>query len=218
MNVLRRSVRVPSLLGQMADDARAAIEQLGLRAEVSEVDDDAGAPGTVVAQDPGSNSEVVPGARVRLTVARPGGDVVPPALTAQVPNLVGKALGDAQAAAADAGFDLDIVFVDASGTPNRVIAQHVPAGTSVELGTVIAVDVSKAPPAPTVTVPPVEVSRASTRWRPCSPAACAPGSRSSCCPHLRWTASLVSSRPLVRRWRRTPRCCCACRRRPRCPA
>ncbi|MEZ6026816.1 MAG: PASTA domain-containing protein [Planctomycetota bacterium] len=157
LRILRRSVRVPSVLGQVAEDARAAIEQLGLRVEVSEVDDDAGAPGTVVAQDPGSNSEVVPGARVRLTVARPGGDVVPPALTAQVPNLVGKALGDAQAAAADAGFDLDIVFVDASGAPNRVIAQHVPAGTSVELGTVIAVDVSKAPPAPTtVTVPPVE--------------------------------------------------------------
>lgn len=157
LRILRRSVRVPSVLGQLAEDARAAIEQLGLRVEVSEVDDDAGAPGTVVAQDPGSNSEVVPGARVRLTIARPGGDVVPPELTAQVPSLVGKSLGDAQAAAAEVGFDLDIVFVDASGPPNRVIAQHVPAGTSAELGTVIGVDVSKAPPAPTtVTVPPVE--------------------------------------------------------------
>ncbi|MGE0192258.1 MAG: PASTA domain-containing protein [Planctomycetota bacterium] len=157
LRVLRRSVRVPAVLGLTADEARAEIEQLGLRVEASEVDDDAGAPGTVVAQDPGSNSEVVPGARVRITIARHGGDVVPPALTAQVPNLVGKSLGEAQTLAAEAGFDLDIVFVDASGAPNRVVAQHVPAGQSVELGTVIGVDVSKAPPPPTtVAVPPVE--------------------------------------------------------------
>ncbi len=157
LRVLRRSVRVPAVLGLTEEGASSALQALGLKPEFKDVLDDVGAPGTVVAQDPSSGSETVPGARVRLAVARP--EAVEPAPPAEidVPSFVGLALGDAVTKASEAGLDLNVAYVPTSGTPNRVVAQHTAAGSKVAPNSAIDVDVSTAPPAPaSVVVPPVE--------------------------------------------------------------
>jgi beta-lactam-binding protein with PASTA domain len=158
VDILRRAVRVPPLLGLTEADARDAVMALGLVPVVQYVEDDVGAPGTVVVQDPGSGSEMLAGGRVRLTVAGSEAEAPPHADDAvRVPPVVHLQLDDAQDQVAAVGLDLDIVYVEASAPAHTIVAQHIAAGEMVAPGTRIGVDVARPAPVPTtVPVPPVE--------------------------------------------------------------
>ncbi|HEX6198241.1 MAG TPA: PASTA domain-containing protein [Jiangellaceae bacterium] len=138
------TVEVPGLVGMALAEAEAALEQLGLVAEVVEQEvDDADQVGVVLAQDPGALSEVEPGAVVTLTVG-----VAPPPDLVEVPGLVGMALAEAEAALEQLGLMAEVVEqeVDDADQVGVVQAQDPEALSEVEPGAVVTLTVGVAPP------------------------------------------------------------------------
>ena len=71
------AAQVPSLLGKSVDAARTLLEQRGLLADITYVDDAVAPAGTVIAQDPKSGSEILVGATIQLRVTGPDPDAGP---------------------------------------------------------------------------------------------------------------------------------------------
>jgi eukaryotic-like serine/threonine-protein kinase len=94
-------VSVPDVVGDSEDAARSALEDAGLRADVSEEESTEEDPGTVLRQDPGSGEQVDKGSAVKLVVAK-----APPEV--DVPDVVGEERDDAQQALEDAGFEVRV--------------------------------------------------------------------------------------------------------------
>jgi eukaryotic-like serine/threonine-protein kinase len=93
-------VEVPDLVGESEDDARSALEQVGLTTgEVTEQESTDEEPGTVLEQDPAAGQQVDRGAAVGLVVAAAPPDVA-------VPDVLDMAEADAVAALEDAGFEV----------------------------------------------------------------------------------------------------------------
>ena len=63
-------VSVPDVVGDDEQDARSALEDAGLRADVTEEESEDEDPGTVLRQDPGSGAKVEKGSTVDLVVAK----------------------------------------------------------------------------------------------------------------------------------------------------
>ena len=68
--VIAQPYKVPDVKGLTADEALAALEEQGLKGEVSYVDSDA-KKNTVIAADPGEGTEVAGGTTVKLSVSSP---------------------------------------------------------------------------------------------------------------------------------------------------
>lgn len=133
-------VDVPDLTGMTQNAARSAVNALGLTLVVSsetvEVALNSGLVGNVAEQSPGAGQEVEVGTQVvvKLGVVQ----------KVTVPDFVGELVDDAQASAIAVGLDIDIigtVITDNQALDGTIESQGLPAGSSVDEGTIIDVTV-----------------------------------------------------------------------------
>jgi len=121
-------VAVPDVTGGSLDEARAALEDTGLRLGATSEEYDPAAAGTVVAQDP-DGSTVLPGEVVDVVVSR-GPEPVP------VPDVFESRYPDAVAELEGLGF---VVERRGSGIFDRVVSQDPSAGTELVPGSTVVV-------------------------------------------------------------------------------
>nr|WP_329957154.1 PASTA domain-containing protein [Propionibacterium freudenreichii] len=97
-------VKVPGLSGKTREDATAALDALGLKADVSTQHSDAVASGSVISQDP-ADGELRPGDTVKVVVSDGGAPT-------DVPDVRVRSTADAHKVLEAAGFHVDEVMVD----------------------------------------------------------------------------------------------------------
>jgi serine/threonine-protein kinase len=134
-------VTVPDVRGVTLEQAVAALESAQLRAgRIGEVETESSAPGTVIAQQPGSGASLGLGGTVDLTVARS------PALTT-VPSVAGLTEADALRRLRDAGLVPGARIRAPSDTlpSGTVIGTQPGPGTRVAVDTVVEVTISDGP-------------------------------------------------------------------------
>ena len=163
---------VPDVVGTTSSEATATLREAGFEANLVSVPSDRPA-GTVVAQDPAPGTTQPEGTSVRLNVAEEaqgtttGATTTTGTTTAQtttapppqpspavVPDVVGQELAGAARAFADEGLKVSTAYVPSQEPFGRVVAQAQPAGTELERGATVQLNVSTGPdPAEKVTVP-----------------------------------------------------------------
>ncbi|MFD9290509.1 Stk1 family PASTA domain-containing Ser/Thr kinase [Streptomyces sp. NPDC060030] len=125
-------VDVPDVTGLSVDDATAALDEAGLKAEVlTGRVNSAEAEGEIARQAPGSGAEAAEGDTVELTVSK-GPRML------QVPDVTGKDVDEARSALEDAGFEVkvDRPFLSFSDT---VGSQSVEGGEKAAEGSTITI-------------------------------------------------------------------------------
>jgi serine/threonine-protein kinase len=134
-------VSVPDVVGDQEDDARSALEDAGLRADVSEEESQDEEPGTVLRQDPGSGERVAKGSAVKLVVAK-----APPEVA--VPDVVDQERDEAEQALRDAGFQVRVreETVDTLDQDGIVISQDPGGDEQREKGSRVTIVVGKFEP------------------------------------------------------------------------
>lgn len=151
------AVDVPALIGKSEAEARTLLEERGLLADISYVEDDVAPAGTVISQDPKSGSEILVGATIQLRVIGPaphaehpdGETDAPETDKVAVPAIVGLALKDAEAALLALGLTPRPDFVKSAAQPAfHVIAQDLAADQLVETGTHVRFEVALGAEAP----------------------------------------------------------------------
>jgi serine/threonine-protein kinase len=164
---------VPDVVGTTSSEATATLREAGFEANLVSVPSDQPA-GTVVAQNPAPGTTQPEGASVRLNVAQEaqgtattGATTTTGTTTAQtttaappqpspavVPDVVGQQLAGAARSFADEGLRVSTAYVPSQEPFGRVVAQAQPAGTELERGATVQLNVSTGPdPAAKVTVP-----------------------------------------------------------------
>ena len=179
-----KPVAVPDVVGEQASEATSVLREAGFEVNLVTVPSQDPA-GTVVAQNPAGGEISEPGTTVRLNVAEDGGGqttgtttqgtttgqtTTPVAGPATVPDVVGLTQRQAARALNDAGLKPTLQFVPSQVDPEgTVVAQAQSAGTRLERGDSVGVNISVGPEqVPLVSVPNVEGTRtldASTRLR-----------------------------------------------------
>jgi eukaryotic-like serine/threonine-protein kinase len=147
-------VSIPSVVGQSRDSAVAELTQVGLDAQVVEVNSDR-EEGTVTAQSPSSGTVVVEGTRVRINVSKGPRPV-------SVPNVVNLPYEQAAAELQRAGFGVTRVDVASDLTKGIVVSQSPSGGSESSKGTTVTLSVSRGPSTaavPDVTTQDVTVAR-----------------------------------------------------------
>ena len=133
------SVVLPdNLVGMTPEDARKAIETLGLKWELdsSKVASDTVAEGKVAQTNPSPGSKVKAGQTIRVYLSS-GSDEV------EVPDLSGMSQDQARSALKAVGLELgNVTSVDSEKDKDRIVAQDPVTGTKVKKGTTIGVSVS----------------------------------------------------------------------------
>lgn len=133
------SVVLPdNLVGMTPEDARKAIEALGLKWELdsSKVASDTVAEGKVTQTNPSPGSKVKAGQTIRVYLSS-GSDEV------EVPDLDGMSQDQARSALKAVGLELgNVTSVDSEKDKDRIVAQDPVTGTKVKKGTTIGVSVS----------------------------------------------------------------------------
>ena len=133
------SVVLPdNLVGMTPEDARKAIEALGLKWELdsSKVASDTIAEGKVAQTNPSPGSKVKAGQTIRVYLSS-GSDEV------EVPDLSGMSQDQARSALKAVGLELgNVTSVDSEKDKDRIVAQDPATGTKVKKGTTIGVSVS----------------------------------------------------------------------------
>ena len=133
------SVVLPdNLVGMTPEDARKAIEALGLKWELdsSKVASDTVAEGKVAQTNPSPGSTVKAGQTIRVYLSS-GSDEV------EVPDLDGMSQDQARSALKAVGLELgNVTSVDSEKDKDRIVAQDPVTGTKVKKGTTIGVSVS----------------------------------------------------------------------------
>ena len=133
------SVVLPdNLVGMTPEDARKAIEALGLKWELdsSKVASDTVAEGKVAQTNPSPGSKVKAGQTIRVYLSS-GSDEV------EVPDLDGMSQDQARSALKAVGLELgNVTSVDSEKDKDRIVAQDPATGTKVKKGTTIGVSVS----------------------------------------------------------------------------
>jgi beta-lactam-binding protein with PASTA domain len=164
---------VPDVVGTTSSEATATLREAGFEANLVSVPSDQPA-GTVVAQNPAPGTTQPEGASVRLNVAQEaqgttttGATTTTGTTTAQtttapppqpspavVPDVVGQELAGAARSFADEGLKVSAAYVPSQEPFGRVVAQAQPAGTELERGATVQLNVSTGPdPAEKVAVP-----------------------------------------------------------------
>jgi serine/threonine protein kinase/beta-lactam-binding protein with PASTA domain len=142
-------VTVPNVVGMDRFEAIAQLEALGLDVLLEEEPtDETDKVNYVQSQEPAPGMVVDAGATVTIWVAVPSNMVV-------VPNLLGMSQAAAESALAGVGLEASVVEVDSTEPGGTVVSQDPAAGTQVQAGAKVTVEVSNAPPSNQVTVPPV---------------------------------------------------------------
>jgi eukaryotic-like serine/threonine-protein kinase len=142
-----QAVKVPDLSGKSQEEAKQALEDVGLKlGEVTEVDTDPENAGKVVASSPAADESVAPGSQVAVEVA--SGKVL-------VPNVVGLPLGDAYKKLTDLGFNVDASqFEPSAESPDgQVLRQSIDGDKVVKYGSKIQLTIAKTTPTPSPTTP-----------------------------------------------------------------
>jgi serine/threonine-protein kinase len=145
----REKGKVPDVVGQDREDARAQLEQAGFVVDATEQEDADHEPGTVLSQDPAAGTELTQGKTVTITVAKEPEN-------AQVPNVLGRGVDDAVNLLSDAGFVPNQVTetVDRRSQDGRVISQTPVGGTQTKSGSRVTITVGRyVPPTTTPTTP-----------------------------------------------------------------
>ena len=133
------SVTLPdNLVGMSPDEARQAVEALGLKWEVnsSKVASDTVAEGKVAQTNPSPGSKVKAGQTITAYLSS-GSDQV------EVPDLVGMSQDQARSALKAVGLELgNVTTVDSDKDKDRIVSQDPETGSKVKKGTTIAVSIS----------------------------------------------------------------------------
>ena len=134
-------VSVPDVVGDREDDARSALEDAGLRADVSEEESEDEEAGTVLRQDPASGAKVDKGTSVSIVVAKAPPDV-------DVPDVVDQPRDDAEQALRDAGFAVRVrrETVDTLDQDGIVISQQPAGGEELKKGSRVTLVVGRFEP------------------------------------------------------------------------
>lgn len=167
---------VPDVTGRPVADAGALLERAGFRPLTTKVTSDA-APGTVVSQAPAAGADAKKGATVVLSIARQQPTATAPTTTAAtgttgtttaapppkpsptvtVPDVAGQELADAATAFGDAGVFPNVVYIPSDEPIGTVLEQAKPAGTTVNRGTYVRLNVAEGPdPQPATAIPSVK--------------------------------------------------------------
>lgn len=140
---------VPDVVGSSEGDARSELENAGFKANVFQVfspQDE----GTVVAQNPRGGATAQVGSTVRINVSKGSG-------TTTVPSVVGLSEDDAKQQLSNANLKANVVEVPSPQDAGTVVAQSPPAGSQLQEGSTIRLNVSRGlpepPPATTETTP-----------------------------------------------------------------
>jgi len=171
-----KPVVVPDVVGTTSAQATETLRKAGLEVNLFSVPSDQPA-GTVVAQKPTAGATSKQGTTVRLNVAKEGvettttttttvttpttstgaiGTPQPPTTNAKgtVPDVVGSELADAARQFGDEGLRVDVRYVPSAEPQGRVVAQARPAGTQLNRGQAVLLNVSNGPnPKPATSVP-----------------------------------------------------------------
>ena len=138
------SVTLPdNLVGMSPDDARKAIEALGLKWELdsSKVASDTVPEGKVAQTNPSPGSKVKAGQTIRAYLSS-GSDQV------DVPDLSGMTQDQARSTLKSVGLELgNVTSVDSEKEKDRIIEQDPATGTKVKKGTTVGVSISSGKPA-----------------------------------------------------------------------
>ncbi|MDO8307117.1 MAG: Stk1 family PASTA domain-containing Ser/Thr kinase [Actinomycetota bacterium] len=128
-----RPVPVPDVEGRKIGAARDALQEAGLKVDVTQKYSNSVADGVVISVKPKAGTVVDSGSRVALVVSKGPPPVV-------VPNLIDMPKGRALAALKKAGLQANVV--EGAATPlNRVYSQDPPAGTEVPRGSTVTIRV-----------------------------------------------------------------------------
>ena len=132
-------VVVPAVTGELAEEAQATLEGLGLRVEQRLEDNEADA-GVVFDQDPEADTRVERDSLVTLRVSRGQQPV-------EVPSVVGQNEEDAITALSRIGLEAETTLrADETQPAGRVISQQPRAGTEAEKGSSVVLTVSSGRP------------------------------------------------------------------------
>jgi serine/threonine-protein kinase len=140
-----KPVAVPSVLGQNYDSASSSLLGQGFAVKRNDVDSSEPA-GNVIAQSPGPNTSVPPGATITLTVSRGPKDT-------PVPSVVNLDVDSARTTLVDAGFKVRVVYQDTTdqSLDGVVTLQDPPFNTPAKPGTTVTVTVGRFTATPTTT-------------------------------------------------------------------
>ncbi|MPZ64306.1 MAG: Stk1 family PASTA domain-containing Ser/Thr kinase [Pseudonocardiaceae bacterium] len=133
-------VEVPNLIGLSPDEARSALDEVGLQLSAGgpkeQVVEDDNQVGKVISSNPPVGQQVPDGSTVSITVG------VEPE-TVNVPNVVGTDVEQARSNIEGAGLSAQVREVDSAEPQGRVLAQDPTGGTDVEAGSAVALEVSR---------------------------------------------------------------------------
>ncbi|UYG17897.1 Stk1 family PASTA domain-containing Ser/Thr kinase [Brachybacterium huguangmaarense] len=143
-------VTVPAVVDMKKDDAVKAIEEAGLKAEVTEAESDTVDPDTVTSQNPASDGTQTAekGSTVQIVVATAPGPVTVPNLTGQTADAAATKLGDL-------GLGVKRTTEHSSDVPKGSVIRTDPeANSPVDAGSTVTIVVSDGPePTPTTSAP-----------------------------------------------------------------
>lgn len=130
---------VPDLKGKMQDELEEYLEAAGFKLGSVSTEASEEEKGTVLSQSPGAGEEVEKGTAIDVVVSDGS------KAKAIVPYLVGKSIGDAQSALANAGLKMGSISYEYSSTyaEGEVIWQQYDANAQLEKGSSVRVRVSK---------------------------------------------------------------------------
>jgi eukaryotic-like serine/threonine-protein kinase len=142
-------VEVPDVTGESEDNARSALESVGLRVGKITQAESGEAPGTVIEQSPAAGEQVDKGAAVALTVAEP----------TAIPDVVDLTEEEARTELEDAGFEVRVreEAVTDPAEDGIVLEQSPAAGEERRQGsrvTIVVGAVAESTPTPSPTVVP----------------------------------------------------------------
>ncbi|MFI8101482.1 Stk1 family PASTA domain-containing Ser/Thr kinase [Streptomyces sp. NPDC086023] len=130
-------VLVPDVTGISFNEAEKQLVDKGFTVDRKNEESDR-KPGTVISQDPKGDSSVETGTKVTLTVAKEAEKSI-------VPDLLGKTPSEARKALEEADLKLGTKEeVDSTATPNTIVQQSLEAGSEVQPGSTVNVQVAKA--------------------------------------------------------------------------
>src|SRR5690606_1899341 len=132
-------VEMPDLVGMSQQDALGEINRSGLaRGEITHEESEE-PQGTVLSTDPEAGTEVEPGTKVNLVIAKASNKV-------EVPSLAGMNQDQASERLAELGLTLSAQTQETDqATPGTAISQSPEAGSKVERGSTVTVTFAQAP-------------------------------------------------------------------------
>ena len=129
--------QVPNVVGLSQDDAVSTLEAAGFKVTTAKADSEDVDAGDVIKQSPAAGESVSAGRTVTITVSTGA----PEAPQAVVPNLLGVGVVQAIVDITNAGLKVEIEWVADDKNVFKVSAQKPVAGTEVDPGTTVRIDI-----------------------------------------------------------------------------